>query len=181
MLPKIMPISKLVTLPISQKEVRVYAFKIAEEKTAKLFLKLRTEGGSQHLFQNLLDHFCAVDHFFFFSKGNAEEFAGKLCACSFGMNGCPAVSSGSSGDIHDIVNVSAVCNEEIHRSFCGFEAHRFAFRMVCPLIRKAITATEVAIVANVDTKCFDFVGFYRIRFDFFFIKKTFFFQTLYVR
>jgi hypothetical protein len=32
MLPKIMPISKLVTLPISQKEVRVYAFKIAEEK-----------------------------------------------------------------------------------------------------------------------------------------------------
>lgn len=32
MLPRIMPVSKKVTLPISQKEVRVYAFKIAEEK-----------------------------------------------------------------------------------------------------------------------------------------------------
>lgn len=32
MLPKIMPLSKKVILPISQKEVRIYAFKIAEEK-----------------------------------------------------------------------------------------------------------------------------------------------------
>lgn len=32
MLPKIMPLSRLVKLPISNREVRVYAFKIAEEK-----------------------------------------------------------------------------------------------------------------------------------------------------
>lgn len=32
MLPKIMPLSKIVKLPISEKEVKVYAFKVSEEK-----------------------------------------------------------------------------------------------------------------------------------------------------
>ena len=52
--------------------------------------------------------------------------------------------------------------------------------MVRAFVRKAITATEVAIVANVDTKRFHFRTFHRIRFDFVLEKQALFFQAFHV-
>ena len=61
----------------------------------------------------------------------------------------------------------AVLDKEINSSFCGFLVHGFALGMVCAFVGKAIPTAEITVVANVDTKRFDFARFHRIRLDFF--------------
>ena len=52
--------------------------------------------------------------------------------------------------------------------------------MVCPFVRKTITATHIAIVANVDTQRLNVVALDRICPHFVFKKQALFFQSFHV-
>ena len=78
------------------------------------------------------------------------------------------------------LSLTAVLNEEIDRFFRRFQAHTLTLGVVCALVGKAVAATEITIVANVDTKRLHFVAFHRVRFHFFLEKQALRFEPFHV-
>ena len=79
------------------------------------------------------------------------------------------------------LSLAAVFNEEIHRRFRRFKAHALALGVVCALVGKTVSATEITVVANVDTKRLDLVAFHGVGFYFFFIQQALFFESVDIR
>ena len=75
----------------------------------------------------------------------------------------------------------AVCDEEIHRRLSGLLAHELAGGVIRALVRKAVAAAKIAVVADMNTERLYLVALHGIGLYLFLEQKSLFFEPLHVR
>ena len=76
---------------------------------------------------------------------------------------------------------AAVFDEKIHRRFRGFLAHELAGGMIRALVREAVAAAKIAVVADMNTERLYLVALHGIGLYLFLEQKSLFFEPLHVR